>query len=151
MKTKSSLDARIKDQVGKAHAPSMVPDFTPPPPPKEEEIVPDIRELVDNTADRLALLRLVEQQTAWAQQESEAKKQRRPLTESIKRILGKYEIGRAMCDGMLINYYNSPRSSLSREMLLSKGISPQVLEACTIVKDSYTLRITGAGDEGDEG
>jgi len=147
MKTKSSLDARIKEHVGKATAPSMVPDFSPPPPPpKEEEIIPDIRELVDNAADRLRLMQLVEQQAAWGAQEKEAKKQRKPLTESIKKIIGKYGIGRAMCGELLINYYNAPRATLSRELLLSAGIPPKVLDACTITKDTYTLRISAPGE-----
>lgn len=146
MKPKSTLDDRIKQSVGKHSAPSMVPDFTPPPPPKEEEIIPDVRELINSAKDRLKLAQLVEQSSAWGVQEKEAKKMRAPLTAAIKKILGEYEVGRAMCDGKLINYYNAPRSTLSRELLLSHGISPQVLEACTVTKDSYTLRISAPGE-----
>lgn len=149
MKAKT-LDARIKDSVGRTSAPSMVPDWTPPPPPKEEEVVPDIREIVHVAADRLRLMQLVRQSADWKQQEKEAKNHRKPLTESIKRILGVYEIRRATCDGLLINYYNAPRSSLSREKLLSCGVSPQILEACTVTKDAYTLRISAPGEVEDE-
>lgn len=151
MKQKSStLDARLKESVGKTTAPSMIPDYTPPPPPKEEEIIPDIRELVDSSVDRLRLLQLVQNQAAWGLQEKEAKGHRKPLTEAIKKILGAYSIGKAMCDGVLINYYNAPRSTLSREMLLSHGVSSKILDDCTVTKDAYTLRISQPGEEDSE-
>ena len=147
MKTKPSLDARIKEQVGKSSTASMVPDYTPPPPPAEEEVIPDIRELVDSAADRLRIVQLVEQSAAWGQQEKEAAKARKPITELIKKLAGKYGISKAMCGEYRLNYYNSPRSTLSRELLLSAGVSPKTLDACTTVKDSYTLRISVNGQD----
>jgi len=125
----------------------MVPDYTPPPPPKEEEVIPDVRELVDNAADRLKIVQLVELSATWGAQEKEAKKARAPITESLKKIIGRYGISKAMCGDYRINYYNAPRKTLSREMLLSAGVSPKVLDSCTIEKDSYTLRVSAAGDE----
>lgn len=147
---KSSLDARIKDSVGKTSHPSMVPDWNPPaPPPKEEEIVPDIRELVPNPLDRNRLANLIRTSAEFGKMEKEAKTARTPVTAAIKTLLSKYQIGRAVCDGVLINYYNAPRASLSRELLLSSGVSPKTLDACTITKDSFTLRISATGEDDD--
>lgn len=143
-----SLNDRIKSQV-KGSAPSMVPKYNPPP-PKEEEIIPDIRELVDNTADLNSLTRLITESAEWAAQEKEAKRIREPITKRIKYLLGRYGVGRCVSNGLMVNYYNAPRATLSREALLSYGVSSKTLDACTVIKDSFTLRITAPGDAQDE-
>lgn len=148
MNAKSSLDARLKQSVGTGHTASMVPDYKPTPPPvKEEEYLPDIREVVEGKTDQLALIRAIDEMAAWKKQEKEAKTATKPLIALIKNLLGKHGVAKCACDGHIVNYYNAPRSSLSRELLLGHGISPQILEACTVTKDSFTLRVSEPGDK----
>lgn len=150
-KAPSDLKSRMQSAVGKAPAPSMIPTpYMPPPPPKEEEQIPDLRELVDDDADATFLANLVEQADAWRKQEAEAKKARKPLTERIKKLLGEYGIGKMMVGEIRVAYFNCPRSSISKELLLSQGVSPKVIAAATVIKDAYTLRI-GGGEEGGNG
>lgn len=148
MKTKPSLDERLKTSVGKSAHASMVPNFHPtPPPPKEVEYIPELSELVEDKADRLKLVRAIDEMAAWKKQEREAKSATKPLTAIIKNLLGKHGVAKCICDGHMVNYYNAPRSTLSRELLMEHGVSPQILEACTVVKDSFTLRVSEPGDE----
>lgn len=153
MTKKTSLDERLKAAVSKQAAADMNPrlTWTPPPPPKEDVVVPDVRDFISDNKTRLKLLRLVEESNAWGIQEKAARKAREPITQQIKEIMGEYEIGKAMCGSLMLTYFTSPRRSLSREKLLEHGISPQILDACTITKDTYTLRIVepGESDNGD--
>ena len=118
-----------------------------PPPAKEAEIIPDVRELIDDVKTRNLLAKLVTQSIDWQQTEKEAKKAREPITTQIKKILGDYEVGKAVCNGYRLNYFNSPRSSISKELLLSNGVSPAIITKCTTTSNSYTLRITAPGEE----
>lgn len=149
MKRAKSMNQRLKDAVGASAAPSMVP-FKPPPTPKEEEVIPDIREVVDNPSDLTKLVKLVKTYSEWQAQESEAKRAKKPLNEDIKKLLGKYSVVKAWCGGLKVNYFNSPRTSISKDLLLANGVSPLVIAKSTTTKDVYSLRITEPGQEDDE-
>lgn len=144
-----SLQDKMKAAVGGA-APSLTPGPRPLPPAKEVETLPDISEVIEGVADRLALKRLVADSVALAAQEKEIKAMRAPITNNIKNILAKYEVGKAMCGDARINFYTVPRSSLSKDLLLRAGVTPAVIAACTVTTQTATLRITvGQEDDGE--
>ena len=128
------------------------------PPPKEVEAPPQLEDLDIVPADRVRLSHLVRESAEWGQQEKEAKKARKPITEQIKTILGAYKIGRVLVCGLWVNYYNAPRTTLDKGLLMTNlleaGILPakatKILEMSTVTKDSYTLRIRVPGESDDD-
>lgn len=142
-----SMAGRLAKAVGKTAAPSMIPEKFVPPPPKQEEVIPDLKSLIESRIEYKMLEGLITESADWAQQEREAKKARRPITEKIKQVLGKHGVSRAMCGEYRVIYYNAPRTSISKELLLSAGVDPEVIEECTISKDAYTLRILEPGEK----
>lgn len=146
-----TLDQRLKEELAPT-APSMIPEAIAPP-KKEEEVVPDIKDLIKNPKDRLLAIRLVNDSLTWQAQESEAKKARKPITNTLKAIFGKYGIGKAQSGGAPINYFITPgRFDLKKAKmkLLDMGWSTDevtaFVEEC-MGKESYTLRIGAAREE----
>jgi hypothetical protein len=138
--------------------PKAAPQTIAPPPPKEEEKLPRLEDIISNRKDRIELIRILDQERAFAQQELEAKKARRPLTNKIKNILGTYHVSRASWLDWDINYYSIPRTTLDqkdlRAALLTVGLTTDqirgVFAACTKVSESYTLRIRQHGEAEEE-
>lgn len=146
------FNKRLKEKIAAAlPAPSMVPNYDAvAPPPKQEEKAPDLRELIADNRDYLTLRRLIEEDLPWKDQEAEAKKQRKVIETKIKALMGKHKVGSALMDDIPISYFSSPRSSLDKGLLLSNGVSPQVILASMKTKVTYTLRI-GKGKTEDNG
>lgn len=150
------LDKALKLASGGA---SLMPEPTPPPAKSEEEI-PQLTELITDGAQRLRLIRLLNEQLPWQAQEKAAKAARKPLTTAIKDILGRFSVGKAAWDGYIINYYGSkPRRTVDeaklRVALSVAGIIPSqvatILAACVSEGESaLTLKITAEGDSDDE-
>lgn len=147
--TEARLSASLKQvqRQAAAAAPSMVPEKLAPPPEKEEERIPDIKELIRDTKTRLKLARLVQQEAEYAEEEKVARKAREPLTAAIKQILGEAEVGKAQVADFVVNYYNSPRESLDKILLMQNGVSPDVIARSTKRTDCYTLRINRIEDK----
>lgn len=147
--------ASLKDQMGIGGGASMVPKEYKPYTPKEpEEPRVDLRDVPGLTVnDRAAIRSLVAESKLWADQERDAKKARKPITERLKAILEKYGVdaaGRFESEGVAVDLYYSSRTSLSKEMLLSNGVPPSIINACTVVKPVLTLRVGGTGSGGEE-
>ena len=124
----------------KGHMPK--PKTTKPPaPPPPSETVPDIRELGLTQTATANLAELILQHGELGIQKRDLEKQRKALTPQIKTILGQYQIGKLTCGDFRVSYHNSPRNHLSTELLLEHGVSPEVIKACTVVKDCYTLKV----------
>jgi hypothetical protein len=102
----------------------------------------DIQRLVSSPVDRKRIYQLVGQDTRLANMEREARAARQPVRESIKHILNRYDISKCFVGLMQVQYYNSPRLSISKEKLLAMGVHPKVIAACTVSVDSWQLRIT---------
>lgn len=120
----------------------------PPPPPKEETVAPTIEELRMPNKERLELQQAILESYQWASQEREAKKARAPLTEYIKKMLGHYGIGRVQCEGVPVSYYNAPRTKLDQKKLMRDfGVTQEMIDACTVTTDCYTLRIGGGRED----
>lgn len=163
-----SAKSALKERMQTATAPSMVPSGIdlPAPPPKEVEVIPELRKLITNPADRIKVVALVKDFSARKLQEADAliriwvdrgvekpnvKKAKDGMSNKIKAFLGKWSVGLAMCDGVRVNYYNAPRKSIKGDLLttslLKHGIAPAtiqlILAESTTETDSYTLKIGG--------
>ena len=145
--------ASLKEKMGqavKSSAPSMNPFDTPPPTKKKEaEILPDMREVIESDITRRMLVPLIEQNAELAAEERLIRKERKPLQDGIKKLLGN-NYTRFMCGLTRVVYYQVPRESLSRQKLLEAGVSTKILAACTVTSYSATLKITPAGANGED-
>lgn len=157
----SSLQERLDRALKVAQTgASLLPEENIPPPPKEEEVIPALSEVIPDAAVRLRLIRMLREQLPWQQQESAAKKARKPLVTAIKKILGQFKVGKAAWDGNIINYFASkPRRTVDEAKLIialsGVGLQPRqiqtVLAACVDVGNpTYTLRIVESGGEEEE-
>lgn len=143
---KQSLQDRLK-KIG-SDGPSM--DIQPKEKPKHEaEVLPEMQEVISDPKVRLQLIRLVNEDAELSVEERMIKGQRKPLKEKIKTLLG-FAPTKFMCDGNRVVAFNSPRKSVDPRLLLQAGVLPSVIAACTVVKDSYSLKITPPGGEDDD-
>lgn len=150
MPNERSLKDHMKAAVGAMPGASMVPDYNAPPREKHEtkepEVVPDAREVIESDLDRNLLARLCAQHVEWNQAEKVARDAKKPITAKIKEILARNKATKLMVGDIRASYYNAPRSSLSRDLLLANGVTPAVIAKSTVTKDAYSLRLTLAGE-----
>ncbi len=116
-------------------------------PPPEPEYVPDIQEMGLDKRTLSQLSNLIIQHGELGYEKRKLEKERDKLTPEIKAILGEYQIGKCLCGEYRVAYFNVPRTSLSKELLLENGVPPAVIAACTVTKDVYTLKITPQGEK----
>ena len=146
-----TLKERMAKATGKAGVDLNPQDYTPPPSKKkEEEVLPDAREVIPSIKDRNLLNHMVSDYLTYSQQESEAKKAKKPLNATIKKLLGTYQVSKVMVGDNRVNYYNAPRRSIKAELLLQAGVPLSVIEKCTVATDAYTLKITPPGSEDED-
>ncbi len=147
-------------EIAAQTAPSMIPgpaEETPAPPEKPEEL-PNVATLIPNQKMRLEFEKLVDRHGEIGQELAPLNKERKTLTDKIKKLAGTYGVGKAVAGAWRINYFNSPRSSVDQtkltQALLELGVSmatiKKAVDRATTVKDSYTLKVTALGDEGEE-
>lgn len=136
--------------LGSAENASLIPAPREVKLKKEKEVIPDAREVITVPAERLKLVRLLEEEGGYAQAEYEAKKSRKPLTEWIKALALKYKAGKFMCGEARVTYTETDRESIDRNKLIvaltSRNMQPkvlaEVLKECTISTPVATLKIT---------
>ena len=146
--SKPTLEERVKQSIKTAPAPSLVPDqlLPAPPPAKEEEVIPRVQDLVKDRKDLLLIRRLMTQHIELGNTERQAKKAKEKITAQLKVLAGRYSLGKADYDGDRLNYFAGTRSSIDSTKLLSAGVQPSVIQACTNVSTTFTLKVT-QGDE----
>lgn len=157
-KATEDLQQRMQASTGAASRGPSIDPWNIPVQPKspsghkapKEDPPPDLRDVVDDPAARLKIIRLSALHAQYGAEEKEAKKQKENITSQIKELLNKYQVSRANADGVIINYYSVPRSSLDKGLLLSHGVTPAIIEASTVVKFTPTLRISLPGDSAEE-
>jgi hypothetical protein len=146
----------IKDRLAalrqsrKTTAPSFIPDRRPK---REEVVLPDVRDLVTDTADLSTLRELVALHVQYSAAERAAKHQKAPVAESIKSICADYKLTRAVCDRTKVSYYPTVRETISQQLLLDAGVPLATIRQCTVRTESYSIRITppgGADDDTDD-
>lgn len=155
MPSKPTLRDRINEIAAKA-APSLVPEARDlPPAPPVKEVIPMLADVVEDRRQRLELARMIERCGVLSQSISQATKEKKPLTELIKKAVGKLGIARCFSGDWRVSYYNAPRKSIKEaklvQALLKRGYQPvviqNILEECTEHSAAYTLRIQPIGEE----
>lgn len=144
--SKPTLADRLRQQTNSA------PDMNPVESTKQKrdaEILPDMQEVITDPAVRSRLITLVLQDAELGIGEKAIKKERRPVKEAIKKLLGFKQI-KFMCDGNRVVGYSTPRKFVDPELLMANGVLPSVISASTRIKESYTLKITPPGAREDE-
>ncbi len=136
----TTMKSRLRQAVGGGA--SMVPSSPAPPPSKEEEAVPQLNELIDSLKERRAFTNMVGAYLEFSEDYKRADAGKKRLSTDMKKIVGSYGISKVMVDGNLVNYFNAPRSTIERDLLLAAGVSPKIIIECTKVTPAYTLRIT---------
>ena len=138
----ATLKEKMNSQTA-SHAPSMHPaPYTPPPTYKKPEVLPSIREYIEDRKQLNQLKAMVEQHSTLGIQIRDLTKAKDSLTAAIKYMFGELEIEKAMVDEYCVTYYDIARSSIKGELLLDHGIAPAVIQACTVTTHSPALRIT---------
>lgn len=139
-------EQRLKEKMDKAIPKPKPASMIPAPREKvEEPPPPDIREIDISNIDRLKVVRLVSQHSALGLQERDARNNKKALTNQLKGIVKNFDTKLFLCDGNRVNYYSTSQAVISKELLLSNGVSPAVIAASTVTKDKWTLRITPPG------
>lgn len=141
-----SLSQRIKAAQA-ASAPSLVPDGAKPERKYESEVLPEIEDVLDT---KLAnkVRKLIAGSIALASDIKALQSARDEITAQIKSSLDlEGSPMKFQCSEGRLNFFPTFRSTLDKKLLLGAGVSPQVIVACTVTKESYTLRITGATEE----
>ena len=106
-----------------------------------EEVIPTIDELIDEQEDKDTLRSLL---NAYRVPHAEIKRLEKvvePLKGRIKVLISQYGIAKAKCDDDTIIYYPTTRSTVNAKKLLAAGVEQAVIDICTDVTESYTLKI----------
>ena len=143
-----TIQERVKEIAASAAAPSMVPaERLPAPPAKEVEVVPDLSEFVTDKKQRLAVLRLITEYGELGAQKHEIQGRQDKLAKAIKTVAGEMGIAKCVAGDYRLSYFVVPRSTLKVDKLLSAGVSPEIIQRCTVTTESYNLRVVRLEDE----
>jgi hypothetical protein len=139
----------MKKRPGVDEAPSMIPQA--PPPKVQGEVLPDVRDVVMDRRLLRALPSLVEQYAAVSAAKKEIKEEKERISRQIKAALDNdCGLSKFMVGGYRLAYYTIARSTIKPDLLLSQGVAPAVIAACTVTTNSPTLKITPPGVDEDE-
>ena len=143
-----TIQERVKEIAASAAAPSMVPtERLPAPPAKEVEVVPDLSEFVTDKKQRLAVLRLITEYGELGAQKHEIQGRQDKLAKAIKTVAGEMGLAKCVAGDYRLSYFVVPRSTLKVDKLLSAGVSPEIIQRCTVTTESYNLRVVRLEDE----
>lgn len=152
-----SLEDRLKASVRKAMPdanmhPDGMREEVAAPPPKDEPEVKDLKEMITTPVDYLKAKALLLEMTDIKAQLKPLKAREKAITPKIKNLLGKHDVGKSRFEGWTVSYFDAPRSTLSKDLLIAAGVSPLTIMKCTITKPTYTLKLTppGVEEEDDE-
>lgn len=147
---KESLQERINKSMGSARV-SMVPEPREPRQKKvkEVEVAVDLQEVTDKPLVRAKILKLSKEIYELGLIERDAKVSKEPLVKALKRLLTEEGIDaeRFMADELQILSYEIPRSTISVELLMEKGVLPHIIKACTVTNKSSALKISLPGEK----
>lgn len=141
---KNNLQDRLRG-IAAGSASSLHPEERP----VEEEPIPSVTDIGLPLPTRRGLEALIQQDTEWAAQEKQAKKEREAVRTAIKKILADHavEAPSFQCGAARVTRFTSFRSSLNKMKLLKHGVKQAVLDACTDKTPVENLKITVLGDE----
>lgn len=144
--TKESLESRLRKL-----AVSGSVDMNPAPRQKKvavEEVVPDLSELALSARDRLNIARWVVLSVEQGMILREAKRKRDVFTEQIKALLLPLGKTKAQVGETRLNFYNAPRSSIKRDLLVLEGVDDKVISRATVTNDNWMLKLGLPREEG---
>lgn len=144
------FNKQLKDRMNTAipQGVDMTPKPRQAPAPKKKEEIPLIQEIFE-AAECRSITRMVILAAEWKAQESQAKAARKPLTEGIKKLIQDNVV--FMVGDIKVNRFTTLRSSIKAERLLSHGISPKIIAACTETTEAVTLKIVLPDEKDDYG
>lgn len=154
--TKQPLNERLKT-LRKVTAPTLDP-FPHEETRKVPEILPDIQEVFTDSKIVNALTPLILQDAELGLEESEIKRQRRPIRSKIKKLIGSAAATKFMCGENRVTLYEAPRPKISPVILHSRLVKLGLTsnEALKLIADStvttiaMTLKITAPGNGSEE-
>lgn len=126
----------------KASSPSMN-TWTPRKPKVEDPPPPSIEELDLDPADTAKLKRIVDQHASITKTQGLLKKRKGTLTEEIKPLCKLYGLDKFMVGENRAVFYSTERTSISRDLLLQCGVSPEIIRKCTVIKHIDQFKTTG--------
>lgn len=146
MSVKPALSKRL-EEVGRTAAISLGkrPLSKPLPPKKEKEEPVSIDSLVSRGV-AMEVKALVEESMEYKDTIDAAEKKRAKCTKRLKELVEKNGLESALVNDFKLLYFNAPRSSLDRDLLLMLNVSPKIIQEATVTRDVYTLKITKRGD-----
>lgn len=138
--------AQIRAQQ-KANRPSLIPVAAKPRAPEREvEVLPNADVILDAETAR-TLTELVETHAQLATRLRDLDAEKTACAERIKALCQDSHLDRVQAGSYRVRLYDSPRSTIKRDLLLANGVTPAVIAACTVTTVSTNLRITAAKKE----
>lgn len=142
-RAKEALENRLS-KVKSGSAPSFNPfggrkKKEPEPPP------PDISEFEIPPDSRVRLGRLISQYAAITSTQAKLKARKKELTDQIKPLCKLYKLTKFMALGNRANYYITNTTTISRERLLARGVTAEIIADCTITTPSWAFRASPEG------
>ena len=118
------------------------PSLVPQAPVKEEEVVPSVEELIGEAEDLETLKSLVASIVLPKAEVKRLEKVIDAVTPRIKTLLSQYGIAKAKCGESMLTYFPTTRSTINRTKLLAAGVDEAIINDCTDVSQSFTLKLT---------
>lgn len=144
VKSDSLREKMAKSVAGSA--PSVIPagigGVPLPPPWPEKEKAADITELIGDADERETLAMLIDLHTEVNARKKALEDQLEPIKNRIKTMLGSYGITSMTSHGASVNYFRTERKTINGTKLLMAGVAIGIVEECTDVSFSATLKIT---------
>lgn len=138
----------------KAIRQSAAPNLNPTPrkEAKPSEVVPDLRDLVEDSDERKTIMQLTEMHAVLGAEERAAKKAKDAIGVRLKPLCNDYALLKVQVGDIRLNYYLITRSTIIADKLRERGVSQAVINACTVETKAWALRtsLPGVNDEGDE-
>jgi hypothetical protein len=137
------LPAALSQKIAQSQlgtGPSFIPQA--PKPKDEEEVLHPVEELIGEPEDLETLKSLVSSLSIPAKEIKRLEKIVDPIRDRIKAIVGQYGISKARCGEAVLNYFMTQRKTINATKLLAAGVGQDVIDQCTDVTPSYTLKIT---------
>jgi hypothetical protein len=144
-----SLSEKLSEVARKSAPNLMEPEIAKT---EDEEVVPDIRDVVENPATRNKLVRLITSAHEISNEMAQLKKQLDPMKTEIKNLVSTAASSNKFFAGdVRVNRYSQIRKKLDPMKLRANGVSQAVIDASMTESTSWSLKLSGPGmEDGDE-
>lgn len=140
------LSERIKAAMPKPKPASFAPTGLTKRKEKDEEPVYDIRDLGLPPAQLKQIGQLIDIHAGITLEIKGKIRMKKQLAEQIKAICDRNNIvGKVYSGGTKLNYFMTVDKRITKESMLAQGYTPADIQAVTVSKDKWNLRITPEG------